>query len=189
LFLILTKAHLFDEIRHIQFLIPIFFIISLVAFFTFSKKFFYILSVLTAFIFSMELSWMHPYQYTWFNMPSRFFEIGKNFETEYWGISGQKLAANANLHLEIWDDTPDKPKCLLASPLWGVKPFLSDSKFKCFGPWSLIDSDYQRPFYAIQNVRNLKKSIPYKCETIYSARYNYFFDDEEIVAGRVLLCK
>ena len=189
LFLILTKAHLFDEIRHIQFLIPIFFIISLVAFFTFSKKFFYILSVLTAFIFSIELNWMHPYQYTWFNMPSRFFEISKNFETEYWGLSGLNLAANANLHLEIEDDTPDKPKCLLASPLWGVKPFLANSKFKCFGPWSLIDSDYQRPFYAIQNVRNLKKSIPYKCETIASEKYSYFFDNEEIIAGRVLLCK
>ena len=122
-------------------------------------------------------------------MPSRFFEISKNFETEYWGLSGLNLAAKANLHLEIGDDTPDKPKCLLASPLWGVKPFLANSKFKCFGPWSLIDSDYQRPFYAIQNVRNLKKSIPYKCETIASEKYSYFFDNEEIIAGRVLLCK
>ena len=57
-------------------------------FFTFSKKFFYILSVLTIWVFSMELSWMHPYQYTWFNMPSRFFEIGKNF------ISGAQSVTN-----------------------------------------------------------------------------------------------
>ena len=117
---------------------------------------------------------MHPYQYTWFNMPSRFFDISKNFETEYWGLSGKNLAANANLHLEIWDDTPDKPKCLLASPLWGVKPFLSDSKFKCFGPWSLIDSDYQRPFYAIQNVRNLKKASHISAKQYIQQEYNYF---------------
>jgi len=193
LFLIFTKSHLFDEIRHIQFLVPIFFIVALVAFFAVLKKSFYILSFLSILIFSMEISLMHPYQYTWLNMPSRFLEISKNFETDYWGLSGKDLAWMVETDTNLIDfesgDLGPENSCLLASPIWGVKPFLASNRINCFGPWSLIDSDYKRPFYAIQNVRNLKKGLPFKCEIVNSAKYKYLFDDEVIEAGRVLLCR
>ena len=47
LILILRKTHLYDEIRHIMFLLPLIFIISLVSLFKYSKKIFYFLSTLT----------------------------------------------------------------------------------------------------------------------------------------------
>ena len=38
-----------------------------------------------------------------------------------------------------------------------------------------IDTNYKRPFLAVQNVRNLKKSKPYKCESIYSSTHHKLF--------------
>ena len=48
--------------------------------------------------------------------------------------------------------------CILANPIHGVKPFLKETKFNCFDIWQKIDTDYERPFLAIQNVRNLESA-------------------------------
>ena len=48
-----------------------------------------------------------------------------------------------------------------------MKPFLDKNKFNCFAQWQLIDSNYERPLLAVQHVRNLKKSMPYKCKSIF----------------------
>ena len=39
---------------------------------------------------------MYPYQYTWFNLFGNFVDISKNFEVDYWGVSGKNIAKKIN---------------------------------------------------------------------------------------------
>ena len=77
----------------------------------------------------------------------------------------------------------------MANPLWSVKPFLNGKKYDCFDIWQKIETNYKRPFYAVQNVRNLKRASPYKCQSIYETNFNLFFHKKNIVTGKLLKCE
>jgi hypothetical protein len=55
--------------------------------------------------------------------------------------------------------------------------------------WQKIETNYSRPFLAVQNVRNIKRSLPYKCNSIYESKFKLLFNKEEIVAGKLLKCE
>ncbi len=182
LILIIKKVHLYDEIRQVMFLIPLFFIISLVSLYSFSKRFFFIFVLSTIIFFVVESVKINPYQYVWFNLPSRYIDITKNFELEYQGISGREISQQ----LKKLDT---QPLCILVNPIHSVKPFLNNSKFNCFDIWQKIHTNYNRPFLAVQNVRNLKTSTPYKCFTKYESGFNLLFYEKKIITGKLLECK
>ena len=71
LILILTKAHLYDEIRQVMFLVPLILILGLISLYTISKKVFYFISIISISFFVIENIKINPYQYVWFNLPSR----------------------------------------------------------------------------------------------------------------------
>ena len=124
---------------------------------------------------------INPYQYVWFNTPSRILDISSNFELEYQGISGREIAT-------FLKNTKDQNFCILVNPIHSVKPFLNNTNFKCFDIWQKIDGDYPRPFLAVQNVRNLKKSMPYGCKSIYESSFKLFFQKQKITTGKLLKC-
>ena len=180
--LILRRVHLYDEIRQVMFLVPLIFIISTVAIFTFSRNFFKFFGVITVLFFIAENIKINPYQYVWFNLPSRYLDLTKNFELEYQGISGREISKY------IINRKPQE-SCILANPLLGVKLFLKNTEYICFDIWQKIETDYQRPFLAVQNVRNLKRSIPYKCKPIYETNFKLFFHKKKITTGKLLRCE
>ena len=180
--LIFKKVHLYDELRQVMFLFPLYFIIGLVSLFYLSKKFFYIFGVLTISLFIIENIKINPYQYVWFNLPSRYVDLTNKFELEYQGLSGKELAYYLN-------NSSEKNICILANPLHVVKPFLDSKRFNCFDIWQKIDTDFQRPFLAIQNVRNLKRSKPKDCNLIKIEKYNYTFSSIDIVTGKLWYCE
>ena len=181
LILILKKVHLYDELRQIMFLIPLFFILGSVSLYFFSKKFFYILGFFTLLIFIFENIKINPYQYVWFNIPSRIIDLPNKFELEYQGLSGKEIAKEISL-------IKTKGLCILVSPYYSVKPFLNQKKFNCIDNWQLIDTNYQRPFLAVQHVRNIKKGMPYKCETIHEEGFRLLFVKKKFVTGKLLKC-
>ncbi len=182
LILILRKTHLYDEIRHIMFLLPLIFIISLVSLFKYSKKIFYFLSTLTICFFLAENIKINPYQYVWFNLPSRALDLTNKFELEYQGLGGREIAK----YLKTFNK---QDYCILANPIHGVKPFLNNTRFNCYDIWQKIDTDYPRPFLAVQTVRNLKKSMPYKCKSIYETNFKLFFHNKKFTTGKLLMCE
>ena len=181
LILIFRKVHLYDELRQVMFLFPLIFIIGLVSVYTFSKKFFYIISMLTISLFLIENIKINPYQYVWFNLPSRSVDLTNKFELEYQGLSGREIA-------EFLNNSDKKDLCILANPMHSVKPFLNKNKFTCFDSWQKIDTDYRRPFLGVQNVRNIKKSKPYKCESIHETGFKLLFHKKKFITGRLLEC-
>ena len=180
--LILKKVHLYDELRQILFLVPMIFILGVVSLYIFSKKIFYFLSVITLIIFLIENIKIYPYQYVWFNTPSRILNLSKNFELDYWGISGKHLAN----HITRLNEKAEPKPCILTT--WTAQPFLDSKFYSCFGTWSEIDSGFTRPFWAIQNVRNLKKGKLYKCDSVYESKFNFLFSKEDIITGRLIKC-
>ena len=184
LLLIFNRVHLYDEVRHIMFLFPLIFMLGTISFYFFSKKLFYILGFATLFLFVVENIKIFPYQYVWFNSPSRFLDLSKDFELDYWGLSGRELAKK----IPILKKELNNQSCLLTSPLFSVKPFLESNIFKCFGPWGAIDSDISRPFWAIQHVKNLKKGRSYKCNSIYEEQFKLLFNKEKIITGKLIKC-
>ena len=90
--LIIKKVHLYDEIRQVMFLIPFIFILGLVSIFIISKKIYFFVTIFMISFFLAENIKLNPYQYVWFNLPSRTIDLSNNFELEYQGISGREIA-------------------------------------------------------------------------------------------------
>ena len=67
--------------------------------------------------------------------------------------------------------------------------FLEKKGYKCFGTYSQIDSVGERPFFAYQNVRNLKRSKPKDCNLIKIEKYNYTLSSKDIVTGKLWYCE
>ena len=182
LLLILRKAHLYDEVRHLLFLFPFIFILGTVALHKASKKIFYFLAFISLILFTVENFKINPYQYVWFNTPSRVLELNKKFELDYWGLSGRDLAK------KVTEMKFNNKPCILVGPVWSIKSFLDENKFNCYGPWGAIDSNYPRPFLAVQHLRNLKKSQTYKCNKYFETKFKLLFTKQEFITGRILKC-
>ena len=181
LLLIFLNVNLYDEIRHIMFLMPLFFIIGLVSLYFFSKKFFLAMGFLSLFIFIFENIKIYPYQYVWFNLPSRYLDLTNKFELEYMGISGKEISKKI-LAMD------GKKMCILSSPGHTVEPYFYNSKYNCFDKWQLIDTNYKRPFLAVQHVRNIKKGMPYNCESLDTSGFKLLFHKKKFITGKLLKC-
>ncbi len=182
--LILKKVHLYDELRQILFLIPLIFITGVVSLYFYSNKLFYFLFTISISLFFYENIKIYPYQYAWFNTPSRVLDLNKNFELDYWGVSGKNLSVK----LSTLTNNNIKNNCVVVSPLWSVKHFLDSKIFSCFGHWGKMDSNFSRPFWAIQNNRNLKKGRSYKCNIVYESKFNLLFHSKDLVTGKLISC-
>ena len=88
---ILLRINIYDELRHVMFLIPLIFLVSLTNIFYLNKKIFYSLGTLLILFFIIENKSLNPYQYTWLNSFAKLTNIQKNFEIDYWGVSNKNL--------------------------------------------------------------------------------------------------
>ncbi len=181
--LIFLKTPLYDELRQILFLIPLYIIIGLVSFYFLIKNLINKILFVFIVIFIFENFYTYPYQYTWFNFPSRLIQLEKKFELDYWGISGKKIAEKIN-------SNNIEKKCLVVSPQYLIKPYINEKKIDCYYNWQSIEQSIPRPFYAIQLVRNLKSSIPYKCEIIHSEFIDLsFYKKNTLNSANLIECK
>lgn len=175
---------IYDEIRHIMFILPLILIPTFHNLYTFSKKLFFFVSFLSLFFFISDNFRLYPYQYTWLNEFSRFYDINKNFEVDYWGISNKKLQKhiiNMKQTKKISNDI-----CIFGDGY--TSAFLEKKGFVCFKSYSEIDAPKARPFVAYQNLRNLKRNSPNNCELMHEEKYSYSFSRQKIIVGKVWYC-
>jgi len=177
IFIILFNVRIYNEIRHLLFLINLFFILGVVSLFYLNKKTFFILSVSSVLFFVIEMFYIHPYQYTWFNSPSRFLNLQKNFELDYWGVSNRNLynylEKNQNL---------DRSICVYGDHY--IEIFLND--FTCKKHFAEA-TQAKRPFFAVQNARNNNRNLP-DCLTLYEEKFRFLFYKKDLVVGKVIKC-
>ena len=184
LLFILLDVAIYNEIRHLMFLIPLIFLISLNNLYMWSRKFFYFSGVLLIIFFVIENVSINPYQYTWMNSFSKFYKINKNFEVDYWGISNKSLYSKIVKHSS--KNNFNKNNCVYGDLYSNV--FLEKQNFKCFKMYSELDAAKLRPYYVMKNHRNLKRSNPKDCKLISSEVYKYSFSDQIINVGSAWYC-
>ena len=184
LIFIFKNVALYDEIRHIMFILPLIFLVSLLNIYEFNNRLFYILTISFISFFIIENFSIKPYQYTWLNSFAKFNNIDKSFEVDYWGIS------NKNLQKEIINYTSQKSLddklCVYGDNY--KKEFLTKHNFKCFKNYAELDAAKIKPFFVYQNVRNLKRSNPKDCKLIFEESYNYSFSKQKIKVGKLWYC-
>ena len=184
LIFILRNVAIYNEIRHIMFLLPMIFIISLFNIFYFNKTFFYYLTSIVIIFFICENISLNPYQYTWLNSFAKFTNIQKNFEIDYWGVSNKNLQKQVISHSK--KNSINKKVCVYGDLY--TKEFLIKKNFSCFKNYSELDSAKERPFFAYKNVANVKRSNPKDCNLIWSENYQYTFSDKNISTGTLWFC-
>jgi hypothetical protein len=184
LLFILKDVALYDEVRHIMFLIPFLFLVSLFNIFIFNKKLFHILAIPLLLFFIVENFSINPYQYTWLNSFAKFKKIDKNFEVDYWGISNKNLQKEIIKYTNL--NSLDKKICIYGDTY--VKEFLITNNFKCFKNYSELDSAKIRPFIAYQNVRNIKRNNPRDCKLIHEEKYQYSFFNQDVKVANLWFC-
>ena len=181
---IILKVAIYDELRHVMFLIPLIFIISLTCLYFFNKKIFMIFSILTSIFFAAENISINPYQYTWMNSFAKFYDINKKFEVDYWGISNKSLSNQINKDFNSRGFKKDS--CIYGDQYSNI--FLHSQSFECFKSYSELDSAKERPYYVIKNVRNTKRSNPKDCKLVKNETFNYLFYNKPISAGSLWFC-
>ena len=185
LFIFIVKnIAIYNEIRHIMFLLPMIIIISLVNIFYFNKILYYFVTTIVVIFFIFENYSTNPYQYTWLNSFAKFTNIQENFEIDYWGISNKNLQKKIIKYSD--NNSIDKNTCIYGDIY--VKEFLTKSNFTCFKNYSELDSAKLRPFFAYQNVSNVKRSEPKDCKLILNETFRYSFYNKNISAGTLWFC-
>ena len=174
----------YDEIRHIMFILPMIFIVSLFNIYLFNFRFFYLCALPVVLFLMLENLSINPYQYTWMNSFAKLKNIEKNFEIDYWGISNKKLQQKIINHSN--KNNVNKSSCVYGDLY--TKEFLVNKKFLCFKNYGLLDAAITRPFYAYKNVRNVKRSNPKDCSLIWNEHYMYTFYSKKISVGTLWFC-
>ena len=181
---ILKEVAIYDEIRHIMFIIPLILISSFYNIYLFSKKIFLVFAFSSLILFTLDNFKLYPYQYTWLNEFSKYYDINKNFEIDYWGTSNKALQRKI-IEMEI-NKKISNDICVLGDGY--TNAFLEKKGFSCFRSYSEIDDPLQRPFVAYQNLRNLKRNNPFNCNLVHEENYNYLFSKQVITTGKVWYC-
>ena len=139
---IIKKVALYDEIRHIMFLIPLIFLIALYNIFLFNKKVYYFLTILVSIFFVFENVSLKKYQYTWLNSFAKLTNIEKNFQIDYLGISNKNISKKIISHAT--KNNLNKNICIYGGPY--TEAFLEKRGFTCFNEYKKVDSTKTRPF-------------------------------------------
>ena len=127
---------------------------------------------------------MYPYQYTWFNPFSNFIDLNKNFEIDYWGVSGKSIAKKINENEKILSN---KDSCIYVSPKHVIEPFIS-SQFNCIKVYTSIYPKSSEKYILIKFMRNIRRENPDNCELIFEENYNLNVLVTKLKLGEVFLC-
>jgi len=182
--LIFFEANLYDELRHILYLIPLILIFSFSVIYFFSKKLTLIFSAITIIIFLLQNLYMYPYQYTWFNSFSNFIDINKKFEIDYWGVSGKNIAEKINKNELLLSNSNN---CIYVSPKHVIEPFISNN-FNCIKSFTSIYPSSSEKYILVKFMRNIRRENPDNCKLIFNENYNLSLFTNKLKIGEVYLC-
>ena len=182
--LIFFEVNLYDELRHIMFLIPLILISAFSIFYLFSKKLTLVAAVISITIFLIQNFNMYPYQYTWFNLFGNFVNINNNFELDYWGVSGRNIAKKINTNNEIKNISN---KCIYVSPKHIVEPFIN-SNYNCVKPYFSIYPKSSEKYVLVKYTRNIRRENPSGCKLVFVEEYNLNFVKKNLRMGEVYIC-
>lgn len=177
-----TGAMLYNEIRHILFLMPLFFFAGIHSLYFLSKKLATALLIITIGLFSLDNVLAYPYQYIWFNEIARQFQVENYFETDYWGSSGRSLAK------KFLASSADKPfNCAYIDGDLTGRLFLHWESIGCVHD-EFPGPETQRPYFIVGYTRTGVRQYPENCTEL-EREHLKLLGGKDIVLGRIVYCR
>lgn len=182
--LVLKRTVLYDELRQILFVVTMFFIIGAASLFYVNKPFAMAFFAISIVVFSIDNVKLYPYQLSWFNEPSRLFNLNGKYETDYWGSGLARLAGYMNKH----DDIFNYANCIYADPDHLLLPFINSEKYKCVKPLSEVFESTPRPFAYAKYERSFFKGMR-GCKVVHVESRPLLFSSSDLKLGEVGICE
>ncbi|HQW20322.1 MAG TPA: hypothetical protein PLI90_06590 [Rhodocyclaceae bacterium] len=171
-----------NEIRHILFLMPLFYCVGMASLYLVSRKIAIASLLASISIFIADQYLAFPYQYVWFNEVARQFKVERYFETDYWGAAGRGLANQLNIESKRISPL----NCIYGDPDSLILPFLDNDAAKCFQGRGGLNSDPPRPYLAASFSLS---SFVVNCPEIYREKFKLFLGNGDITVGKIQYCK
>jgi hypothetical protein len=182
LLLIVRHVSLYNEIRHILFLMPLFYCVGVASLYFVSRKAAVASLMASICIFSADQYLAFPYQYVWFNEVARQFKVEKYFETDYWGASGRGLANQ----LTIAAKRVGTVNCIYADPDSLIRPFMGKDYAGCLKWLYYLKPTDPRPYLT----SSFSKTIfAVNCPELHREKFRLFLGKGDITVGRVQYCQ
>ncbi len=178
--LILLNVNLYDEIRHLLFLIPIIFIISFSFLYSISKRLFQSIIAIFIFFFIFQNIKIFPYNYLWLNNFSSFTNINSSFEKDYWGLSTRRIS-------NYFNENSLGNECIISNRNKSIEEFV-ENKNACFLNFRKLHQNNKRPFYVVLVERALRKGLPNNCKNIHNEIININFSKQDIIVAKIFKC-
>ena len=150
----------------------------------YSKKFLKYVSILTIIVFTIQNVNMYPYQYTWFNLFGNFVDINKNFDLDYWGVSGRGLAKEINKNTDL---IKLENNCIYVSPGHLIKPFINKS-YNCIKHLTSIYPKSSEKYILVKYTREISREHPSECKLTFKEGYNYNLFGDFLKMGEIYIC-
>lgn len=177
--IIIFNVNLYDEIRQIMFLIPLFMLVSFLLLLNFSKKYFVLSLSFFIFFFLFQNIKIYPYNYIWINNFSHLTKISGKFELDYWGVASKPIA-------KIYKNDSTLNDCIFTVRKNGISSFVNEQT--CILNITNLHKKIDRPFYVSLTERSLTKGLPNNCNLINKVTKKINFSREDVVLAKLYKC-
>jgi hypothetical protein len=180
---IIPNLTLYNELRQVLFLMPLFYLVGAMSIYAFSRKVAIAALLAMIVLFSIDNLMAYPYQYVWFNEIARQFRVENYFETDYWGSSGRGLSR------QLLAFTKEKPlDCVYADPDLTFRNYLRKNEFQCLKYADDASSASPRPFLVARYSNQGSKIYPENCAEVGREKLRLFMGAGDIVLSRLVVC-
>lgn len=182
--LILQRVALYNELRQILFIAPLLMMIAVVGLRSMSRGFTILVLVATSAFMLIDDLDLNPYQYTYINEVARNTDIGKKYETDYYGLAVKETA--------IWlnsSQVDGKSQCLYvpAKHLWEFA--VDPQKFPCVSGFPGDLSLIAKPFLFFVQARSVASfRAPPWCRVIHAEERSLPFSGAKLRMGEIYEC-
>jgi len=184
LFLLINRVHLYNDLRHILFVFPLIFIVAIYSLFNLNKIICLIFLLLTTSVFAIDNLKLFPYQYTYLNEISRFYEVSEQFEKDYFFISAPRIAK------KLSQETTVSVNCIYATPLHSWSYGINRQKYPCnMGfPQKKLD-EVSQPFMLYGLMRMPNHPMPFSnCRVLNLEERSLFLSRYKLQMGSLIIC-
>lgn len=161
--LVIKRVGLYNELRQILFMAPLLMMLAIVALKWFNRKLAIVALVASTALMAIDDITLNPYQYTYVNELARHTELGKKYETDYFGLSVSQTARWLNE-----SNVDGSSQCLYVPSvhLWNYE--MNPQKFPCVGNYPGDLSLLKKPFLFFVQSRSVSSFAPPKwCQLLH----------------------
>lgn len=182
--LIVRRVALYNELRQVLFLAPLLMIIAIVGLRSFGRVVTITILAASTIFMAIDDVRLHPYQYTYVNEVARHTEIGKKFETDYYGLAVKETAQWLN-----YSNVDGKSQCLYvpSKHLWDFA--IDPQKFPCVSGFPGDLSLIAKPFLFFVQARSVTNfRAPSWCHLLHVEERSLPFSTGSLRMGELYQC-